>query len=229
MGSRNEDMGVTARGQGWQSPQGRLRGLAEYALDAAERGLGADDPKPSPQAQERLAKMAKDAIREIPSSIVGARGLFLERLLDDGRAFHELMNIGGAVSKRAMEYLLAVRHAENLGAAAVCTAGENYANPMQNIHETIHDRPDTRQALSAERVAAAKSAGAIRANSLLQSFLIDGVPIAQCTAAKALDYANKKIKEAAWIRVLCADLAPDAVIGEHVDDERAAEIWENVD
>jgi hypothetical protein len=228
-----------------KSPNARLKDYALEAIDGALGGSEPDAPTDDSDAQQRLRELAKMAITLSNLNIDAACGLFLTSLMDDAPALNALM--ASRVRPAALDFLHKVFNEEFAGKGVRVkehprakpgdkNGGQSQADAQlliaangggQKPSEAHVDSAPA--ALAPERIAAAKTASSIRANSLLRSIMINGVPLAKCTAAEVLRSAERDAHLGRFKRRLVEGVAPSVaeymVIGDIVDDEMAERLW----
>lgn len=172
-----------------RGPAGRLREYAEFSFDRAEAGERAEERAVDVTAMNRCRKYARDAMKEANDNIIKAKGLFLEYLMDDAPALNELMNVNGAVHKRATEYLNRIWQEHHPAATRSGGHGPRDAQPTGAPRNgggaTIGDvKPITSVSPAAPSPAqqkAAIKAMNVRAESWFASEIIRGRPIGDIT------------------------------------------------
>lgn len=165
---------------GRKGPAARMRDHAIDAIETALGGANAPTPMDDSDARKRLKEHATMAMKRADCNFDVARGLFLEALMEDGRAFNALM--GGAAVTKANEFLHEVWNEE--------FGGKPSKNSGDHLKVDAHGRVVTRNggeatiqkvepsgrvspaAPSLTQIAGAKYAAAIVAKSVLDSFAI---------------------------------------------------------
>lgn len=88
-------------------------------------------------------------------------------------------------------------------------------------------RPTAAQSRSPTEATFAAATDLIR-RSVLDTFLIDGKPIGDCTSREANAYADKHVRRNRFIRLLTQNLPPDDPIKKHRDPDLADRLCEEV-
>lgn len=91
-------------------------------------------------------------------------------------------------------------------------------------------RPIPSPGHSKRGLAAIASVSGTVARSMLDGIVIrDGVPLRRATVEEADAWANHRGREAAFVKLVITGLPHGAVIGQFVDDARAAELWRHTE
>lgn len=155
---------------------------------------------------KRLAEAARIAAESHPGGWEKARGAFILAVRNDADLLWELFSPYQAAAIQAvLSRATAKAHAKPVAVSA-------------------HKRT---AAPSRDRIQRAMAAvGAVAGKSLLDTFLVNGQPIGDLTSREASAWAGSRERDARFVRLLVANLPPDAPIRKYRTGEDARSLYD---
>lgn len=206
---------------GYTSPAERLHAVLMNVaqLPAAEWDAAAaiDHDPDRDRQQRRLDQVAKEALRASPRNWDGAKDALYSRVRNDAELLWQMF---APYRNQAVQLLLTQAAAElrELERPKDMRADPSASGQRCNDSQLPPARRAPQQAMDA--------VAAVARLSLLDTFTVNGKPIGDLTASEANRWASSRERDARFVRLLTANLPPDAPIRKFRTGEDTQAIYE---